>query len=324
MGIKSGSLLLLSLNLIHKSMSATCPDSSKLPFSCQCFDFIGSGVEIEIACSGASVEELIEALQFIDSSARLQVQLNSMSLQTLPSRIFAEWNLVKLEIAECDLVSLVEQGEVALSGLENTLEELIISSSFTETDQPSKLDLSHLRRLRELDLSFNAITELSNDWFSRGPDTLSDLVLSNNGIEKLGDWAFANLINIRLLWLDGNRFGPIKRSMLPNPALWLENLQLDNNAFSFVPDDMFSKMPALTDISLANNGLLHLPETTYEIIWSQLMTFDIRGNPIECDSHIEWIIEAESDVEVSGTCYGPLGRSGMDLGELIEKRRQHF
>ncbi|KAF8796742.1 hypothetical protein HNY73_001085 [Argiope bruennichi] len=103
-------------------MSATCPDSSKLPFSCQCFDFIGSGVEIEIACSGASVEELIEALQFIDSSARLQVQLNSMSLQTLPSRIFAEWNLVKLEIAECDLVSLVEQGEVALSGLENTLE----------------------------------------------------------------------------------------------------------------------------------------------------------------------------------------------------------
>ncbi|KAF8796740.1 Chaoptin like protein [Argiope bruennichi] len=269
-------------------MSATCPDSSKLPFSCQCFDFIGGGVEIELACSGASLEELIEALQFIDSSARLQVQLNRMSLQTLPSRIFVGWNVVKLEIAECDLVSLAEQ-----------------------TDQPSKLDLSHLRRLRELDLSFNAITELSNDWFSRGPDTLSDLVLSNNGIEKLGDWAFANLINIRLLWLDGNRFGPIKRSMLPNPALWLENLQLDNNAFSFVPEDMFSKMPALTDISLVNNGILHLPETTYESIWSQLMTFDIRENPIECDSHIEWIIEAESDVDVSVDKFTSVARVGV-------------
>ncbi|CAL1293839.1 unnamed protein product [Larinioides sclopetarius] len=85
---------------------------------------------------------------------------------------------------------------------------------------------------------------------------------------------------------------------------------------------MFSKMPGLTDISLADNGFTHILESTYEFVWSQLMTFDISGNPIECDSHIDWIIEAESHVSVSGTCSGPLGRSGMDLEELIEEKKK--
>ncbi|GBN11467.1 hypothetical protein AVEN_275426-1 [Araneus ventricosus] len=320
MSMKASYLLLLVFILIHLVLSATCPDGSKLPASCQCYDFVGDGVEIEIACNGASLEELKAALYLIDASIRLEVQLNGMSLQSMPSKIFDGWNVVKLEIEQCDLDSLAEQGEVALSGLENTLEELIITSSFTEENQPTKLDLSHLRRLRELDLSFNVITELGDDWFSLGSDTLSDLILSNNRIQRLGDWAFANLVNLRLLWVEGNRFGSIKRSMLPSPAIWLENLQLDNNAFTSVPDDIFLKMPALTDISLANNGFTHIPESTYESVWSQLMTFDISGNPIECDSHIDWIIEAESDVSVSGTCSGPLGRSGMDLEELIKKK----
>lgn len=92
---------------------------------------------------------------------------------------------------------------------------------------PANLKLGHLRKLREVDLSFNAITELSDDWFDRGPVSLETLIVSNNGIEKVGDRAFANLINLRQLSFDGNRFGPIIRSMLPNPAYRLDTLELE-------------------------------------------------------------------------------------------------
>ncbi|GBN57785.1 hypothetical protein AVEN_255983-1 [Araneus ventricosus] len=156
---------------------------------------------------------------------------------------------------------------------------LVITSSFSEDNQPTKIDLSHLNRLTDLDLSFNAITEVSDDWFARGPTSLTALVLSNNGIEKIGDRAFANLVNLDQLWLDGNRFGPIKRSMLPRPAKRLENLELDNNAFTSIADDLFTDMPALKDLSIRTNGIAHLPERAFKPIWSQLDVFDAR----DCD-----------------------------------------
>lgn len=103
----------------------------------------------------------------------------------------------------------------------------MITACFTEENVPASLKLDHLRRLTELELSYNAITELSDDWFGRGPASLKYLMISNNGIEKVGSRAFANLINLKQLSFDGNRFGPIQRSILPYPARNLETLELE-------------------------------------------------------------------------------------------------
>lgn len=107
------------------------------------------------------------------------------------------------------------------------LQELSIISSFTEDNVPAKLQISHFVNLKELDLSYNTITQLGDDWFDRGPVSLEYLTISNNGIEKIGRNAFANLINLKRLSLDGNRFGPIERSMFPYSASSLETLELE-------------------------------------------------------------------------------------------------
>ncbi|GBN27029.1 hypothetical protein AVEN_155479-1, partial [Araneus ventricosus] len=269
--------LLLLLGLALPVLSDKCPDHEKLPTTCECEeDFVDDEVDVELSCSGSSINELNDALRLLDTNSRLEVQLDEMNLQSLPSRVFDGWNVVKLDISHCELDSLAPEGHVALAGLEDKLESLVITSSFSEDNQPTKIDLSHLRRLTDLDLSFNAITEVSDDWFARGPTSLTALVLSNNGIEKIGDRAFANLVNLDQLWLDGNRFGPIKRSMLPRPANRLENLELDNNAFTSIADDLFTDMPALKDLSVRTNGIAHLPERAFKPIWSQLDVFDAR------------------------------------------------
>lgn len=107
-----------------------------------------------------------------------------------------------------------------------SFQELNIYSSFHEENVNTKLDVSHLRVLSHLDLSYNSITELGNDWFENGPASLTHLILTNNGIEALGDKAFRSLVNIQELWIDGNRFGPITRNMLPSPSNHLIELQL--------------------------------------------------------------------------------------------------
>ncbi|GFT01345.1 hypothetical protein NPIL_34461 [Nephila pilipes] len=258
----------------------------------------------------------------MDSSSRLEVQLDDVDIGTLDSRFFEGFNVVKLDISHCQLDSLAEEGAKALTGLEDTLQELDISASFTEDNVPTKLDLSHLRRLSQLDLSFNAITELGNEWFENEMPSLTDLILSNNGIESLGDRAFANLHNLRLLWLDGNRFGPIKRSMLPNPASRLQDLQLDNNALTDVPDDFLTNMPELQDLSFRTNGITQMRERTYRPIWSYIETIDMRGNPLECDSHIEWMFKESAEISLNGRCEGPKDREGYDLQSLIDSKGQ--
>ncbi|CAL1293845.1 unnamed protein product [Larinioides sclopetarius] len=204
------------------------------------------------------------------------------------------------------------------------VEVLVIASSFTKTENPTVLhSLSHLSRLRELELSYNAITEVHDEWFSSPPPALSHLIMSNNGIEKLGDRAFEKLINLEYLGLFGNRFDSIKRSMLPKQGDRLEYLKLENNAFTSVPDDLFTNMPALKVLSIRINKIARLQEQAFKPIWSQLDVFDARGNPLECDSTMEWLFHVKTEAAVVlGTCEGPLGREGMELHDFIESKGQ--
>ncbi|CAL1293846.1 unnamed protein product [Larinioides sclopetarius] len=72
--------------------------------------------------------------------------------------------------------------------------------------------------------------------------------------------------------------------MFPRPTNRLENLELDNNAFTSIPDDLFADMPALKDFSIRTNGIAHLPKRAFKSILSQRDTFDARG---ECSDGIE-------------------------------------
>ncbi|CAL1293841.1 unnamed protein product [Larinioides sclopetarius] len=325
MSPKIYTFLLLFLRLTLPALSDKCPDRDKLPTTCECEEqFTYGDVDVELSCTGSTIEELEDTVRVMDKNARIEVQLDDMKLGDLPSRIFYGLNVVRLEISHCELDGLAPPGEAPFQGLEDKLEVLVITSSFTEEVRLTALhSLAHLIRLTELDLSYNAITEVRNDWFSLSPPALSRLSLSNNGIEKLGDRAFENLANLEDLELHGNRFGPIKRSMLPKSAYRLEKLELDNNDFTSVPDDLFLDMPALKVLSIRTNRIPRLEERAFKPIWSQLDVFDARGNPLECDSAMEWLFRVKTEAAlVLGSCQGPFGREGMELDDFIENRGQ--
>ncbi|GBN11469.1 hypothetical protein AVEN_275427-1 [Araneus ventricosus] len=82
-------------------------------------------------------------------------------------------------------------------------------------------------------------------------------------------------------------------------------------------------MSALKELSIRTNGIAHLQEEAFKPIWPQLDVFDARGNPLECDSTMEWLFNIRKEAGlILGTCEGPLGREGLDLEDFIESKGQ--
>ncbi|KFM72075.1 Protein slit, partial [Stegodyphus mimosarum] len=311
--------LLVLVALGVPAHSAECPAEEDIS-PCTCDD-LDEDFSIILSCYGdISQTDLKRSFNAVKGIDNIGVELDEINLGTIPSNFFEGLRIKKLSISHCELVSLTDGSGPALRGLEDGLEELEIMASFSEDNGPVKLDLSHMRRLAEVDLSFNGLTEVGNDWFERGPASLTTLMLSNNAIEKLGDRAFANLANLKVLHLHGSRFGPIKRSMFPSSAQQLTDIELDNNDLTSIPDDFFSNMPALRYISLRTNVITHLPQSTWESVWQRMDTIRLEGNPLVCDSHIDWMRRVTSSAAVFGRCNSPPDMDGKDLYDVIKGR----
>lgn len=208
------------------------------------------------------------------------------------------------------------------------MEKLIITKSFTEDNEPAKLTVSHLSNLREIVLSYNTITEVGNDWFQNAPSSLRRLTLNTNLIEVLGNRVFADIENLEYLALEFNRFGSVFRSMLPNPANELDWIRLNNNALTSIPEDFFSNIPYLRIVSLSSNGILKLPENTWKPVWKNLDNIDLRENPLECDSHMKWMIKVPTCAVITASCQAPRQKVGQKVPFIRDSncafyQRQH-
>ncbi|XP_071044627.1 leucine-rich repeat-containing protein 15 [Parasteatoda tepidariorum] len=287
------------------AISTNCPPSEDT-WPCSCHDK-QVDADITLYCSDrdTNLGQLKKALNTLKTKRNVGVELEEVKLGRVPFDFFKGIDIKYLHLSHCDLDTLADGGGKPLTGLEDSLEELVISSSFTEDNVPAKLVVSHLRTLRELDLTNNIITNLDNDWFKNAPSSLRRLSITNNGIQKVGDRAFSDISNLEYLSLSGNRFGTLARSMLPNPANELDTLELDNNALRSLPDNFFNNIPYLKVVSLSSNGINKLPEKVWRPVWNKLDDIDLRRNPLDCDSHMNWMLQVPTCADISATCMSP-------------------
>ncbi|GBM97565.1 hypothetical protein AVEN_143798-1 [Araneus ventricosus] len=150
-------------------------------------------------------------------------------------------------------------------------------------------------------LEDNHIPEVGNDWFTTGPAGLTTLIFERNGIEELGDRAFASLSNLRLLVVAGNHLTEISRSVIPRPAAQLRTLDLAYNKLRTLPSDLFADMPSLREVNLDYNLIHVLKEDTFSSALSRLTALSLEGNPLECDERLQWVCRSRSNV-ISGKC----------------------
>ncbi|KAG2426244.1 hypothetical protein HXX76_013002 [Chlamydomonas incerta] len=187
-----------------------------------------------------------------------ELQLSGNCLTRLPDFISRLTALRRLGLAG-NLLTELPPGLGALTALEG----LWLHGNLLTSLPPQ---LGQLGALRALSLAGNCISQLPPGCLS-GLTSLTDLTLAGNRLTELPPGELAPLAALRKLALNGNKLGQGRDTATQGPLPLgvgrhmgaLQELMLQGNCLGAVEASLFD-CPALTELSLADNRLTHLPD----------------------------------------------------------------
>ena len=126
----------------------------------------------------------------------------------------------------------------------------------------------------------------------QGLRSLRYLDLRSNAIEDIDSEAFLPLKKCTSLQLSQNELTSLRAEMLKGLRS-LQTLDLHSNQISFIGPGTFSRTPLL-NLNLNNNQLI-TPMEEQDLPQSQNIFLFLDQNPLQCDSRMCWIKQAEQD-----------------------------
>ena len=147
--------------------------------------------------------------------------------------------------------------------------------------------------LNQLDLSRNpilsAICEIYPQVF-RQLSGLQELNLDDCDISILHPLIFSGLESLQKLSLNGNDIQHIHDDVLSSLGQ-IQIINFEGNRIVYLEELMFSNNWKLTHLSLADNELTRLNQSTFEPIFSSILSVDLSMNPINCNCDLKWLID---------------------------------
>nr|XP_054754049.1 toll-like receptor 4 [Lytechinus pictus] len=101
---------------------------------------------------------------------------------------------------------------------------------------------------------------------------------------------FVGLESLQKVSLKGNNIKHLRGDLLSVLGQIID-INLEGNLIDFLDDVMFLNNKKLTNLSLANNKLTRLNQSTFKPIFSSISTIDISMNPIVCNCDLKWLID---------------------------------
>ncbi|XP_012528926.1 amphoterin-induced protein 2 [Monomorium pharaonis] len=164
------------------------------------------------------------------------------------------------------------------TGAPSIVQALDLSNNSISILNNNELAEAGLTRLKYLNLSINAISEIGLNAFN-GLSELTVLDLSQNHLYYLLSDTFMPTKSLRILRLSKNNFN----SHVPKlECPWLTELTLDSCRISHVPVDMFNGLLHLRTLDLSNNLMIQLDSAVFKTL-KFLRILSIERNPWSCD-----------------------------------------
>jgi len=226
-----------------------------------------------IDCKITAIYQMTDVLNSLISQPIKSFTVYSInqSLNSFPETLFS--NFSSIEQIYISVPSLVDVPNDAFIGLETSLKTLSLVNS--KLKAVPKTALNRLKSLSALDLQSNAIPEVESYAFYGLP--LVSLNLQSNLMNSLHEFSFGGLENtlVELVLIDNrlerfplHAFRRLRR---------LETLKLQSNRISEIPDDGFTRFTVLKILDLQSNRFDHLDGRSF-ITTPNLVSLSVANN----------------------------------------------
>lgn len=188
-------------------------------------------------------------------------------------------NLVNLTLSDNSIRTIEDQGFSGLDHLDilnmsgNSLRLLqsdvfrmpslrILDISRNDVSVIRANTFAHLRNLKQLILTRNALERLSPNMFN-SLTRLEILTLNENVVSYIEDNTFADLRSLKFLDLSENSLRTVSGAIFGSNRLPLRKLFLKSNRLETIQEDFFDSVPDVEYISFANNRISNLPDRVF-------------------------------------------------------------
>lgn len=262
---------------------------------CSCYG-IDDGLFVE--CRITTLNQIKDVLNLLVSQPIKSFSIYNINetLVSLPEKLFANYSTI--EHVQISFTSLANLSVETFEGLEPTLKTLsVVSSKLKQIPQQA---LNKLKNLQTLDLESNDIVEVDSYAFYGLPlvslnlqtnkintllefsfggleNTLEELVLINNKLERFPLQALRRLRKLQILKLQSNQISEIPDDGFTRFTV-LKTLDLQSNRIDHLDARSFITMPKLVSLSCANNQLTILSDSSIFVHLNDLETLDLSLN----------------------------------------------
>ncbi|XP_076365129.1 uncharacterized protein LOC143254220 [Tachypleus tridentatus] len=294
---KDWSLLLTIVTLLlGVSVKANCPPIENI-YPCSCSRNVDTCF---YSCRGLDNNSSFLVYQQFPSCPNIRFSITSEEMSFLPHRFFGGFGSVESFSLYLIRLNLTALGEPS-SGL-SAFDGLSVKNEFSVymqwVDLGSSFDWSVFSAVNfgpDVSTTFSSnmseFNELSPGFyegFSRS--NMNSLVVSLAGLKTVAEIPmghFSSLVNVNF---GRNSLTEIKRSNFPRPAPELENIDLNRNQISYLPNDLFTDMFKLKWFDISMNSITVLKEETFKPIFTSLVRLVTIGLSLTCDCRLAWIL----------------------------------
>lgn len=197
------------------------------------------------------------------------------------------------------------------TGAPNFIQALDLSDNSVSSLGNNELADAGLTNLKYLNLSQNAISDISLEAFSRITE-LRVLDLSRNHLYHLLPDIFLETKNLRVLKLSRNNFNThVPKLQCP----WLTELDMRSCQISHIPLDTFAGLTHLRSLDLTNNLMIQLDNVILKPL-QFLRKLLLEGNPWSCNGII---YELENNLRLRHVEYDPICNKTSQRPKKFEK-----
>lgn len=296
--------------LVGSASAASCQDTDYLgacTANCESYKFF--------ICS--NVYRVSDYYHYVQQALRypnLWLVLKDSRLDYYPAGTFADGNVAVLEFRNARVNSFTqfEYGPNPFLGAEQTLETIVFREDSSLPD--SWALLARLSKLSKVEFRDMAHLELTSD-FNQLPASVQKVYIYNSSIGYVHPRWLSEQTALRLVIVRDSNLNMFLRSMLPRPAPFLTELDLERNALKEIPVDLGEEMPVLEFLNIGRNSINTLDERSLAPLRRNGTYVYMFGNPLRCDCHLRFLVGYEDSWTYS-ECALPEHLKGRYLGTL--------